>query len=325
MTGQRFVICHTGEPPPGRVLAALAPAGAQFTPLSVRGTDPAVRLAGLRPDGYLVNDPQRGSPYLSAGLIGAAGNLKIVTYMGETLTAEDYAPYLDLEALSDRRIVVTTTPGPAISVAEGTITLLCALNLGLLPANAARKEGRPVAAESRAALHGSVLGIVGMGQIGTRVAHLAAALGMRITYFSRHRHRDVEDELAASFAGLHELFERSAHVSIHASYSLARGLIGRDVLARAHGSNLINTADPSIVPPGALLEALDTGWIRRAAVEGRYPGPYDQRLRELPDDRLIMLPFTSWNTQHTGERNWDAYIESMLAFLHGNPVPHRLA
>jgi phosphoglycerate dehydrogenase-like enzyme len=67
-----------------------------------------------------------------------------------------------------------------------------------------------------------------------------------------------------------------AHVSVHTSHSLTHGLIGHDALAHARGSNLINTADPSIVQPEALLEALDKGWIRRAPMEGRYPDPVSQ-------------------------------------------------
>lgn len=55
-----------------------------------------------------------------------------------------------------------------------------------------------------------------------------------------------------TFRGLEKLFERSDRLTVHSNYSLMRGLIGRDALARARSINLVNTAHPPIVPPDAL-------------------------------------------------------------------------
>lgn len=100
--------------------------------------------------------------------------------------------------LRGRRIAVTTTIGATILV-PGTISLLGALNPDMVSANAARKRGRDANVEVRQSLFGSVLGIIGMGQIGSRVARLATALGMHVLYNSRRRHFDMEDEVGATF------------------------------------------------------------------------------------------------------------------------------
>ena len=59
-------------------------------------------------------------------------------------------------------------------------------------------------------------------------------------------------------------------------------------------------------------------------VEGRYPEPYDARLRSLGDDLTLLLPMMSWNTTHTHERGWQAYLDSLIAFREGRPVPYRI-
>jgi phosphoglycerate dehydrogenase-like enzyme len=295
-----------------------------FAPLEAAGQPLAERLASLQPQGYLVNDPGWRPPYLSHELIDAAAKLELVTYMGATFEAADYAPFFDLDALEDRGIVFTTTTGTTVSVAEGTLSLLSALNLRLVPANAARKSSAEFAVSTRRTLHGSVLGIVGMGQIGSRVARLAFALGMRIVYYSRRRHVEIEDDLGALFLPLDELFETANHVTIHSSFSLTRGLVGREELRRAHAVTLINTAFPPIVEAEALIEALEAGWVQRAAIEGEYGPPYDDVLRSFDDERVLMLPFMSWNTAQCHAHAWEAYLESLVALREGRSVPHRV-
>ena len=114
----RFLIGHTGAEPPEHVRAVAGDFAVEFAPLAAGDDDLERRLSELRPDGYLVNDPGWNPPFLSAEAIEAASNLRLVTYMGATLVPEDYAPYFDLDALRRRQIVLTSTTGTTISVAE---------------------------------------------------------------------------------------------------------------------------------------------------------------------------------------------------------------
>jgi glyoxylate reductase len=232
---------------------------------------------------------------------------------------------MDVAGLRERGIVLTTGPGTVTeAVSEGTLALLLALNLNVAAVNAAFKSGDASLPEPRRPLRASVLGIVGLGSIGARVARLAAGFGMRIVYASRARKFELEDELGAEFLPLGELFERSHCVSVHTSLGTTEGLIGREVLSRARGIILVNTAPPPIVEPDALLEAIEEGWVNRAAVDGGYPEPYRSRLNALPDDRFLALPFVCWWTTDARDRGWEACLESLVAVKEGREVPHQL-
>src|SRR5207244_2528437 len=98
-TEVRFLVCHTGDTPPEHVRATAAEHGVEFAALDGGEEDVVSRLSELRPRGFLVNDPGWHRPYLSAELIDAAGSLELVTYMGATMVAEDYAQNVDLDAL----------------------------------------------------------------------------------------------------------------------------------------------------------------------------------------------------------------------------------
>jgi glyoxylate reductase len=322
VSSQRFVVCYTGADPPEWATRQAARTGIELVRLE--GDDTASRLAELCPDGYVMNDPDYG-PYLSAGLAEAARDLRIVVYHGQTRAAADYEPFMDVAALRERGIVLTTGPGTVTeAVSEGTLALLLALNLNLVAVNAAFKAGHAALPKPRRPLRGSVLGVVGLGSIGRRVAGHAVGFGMKIVYASRVRKFDLEDELGADFLPLGELFERSDSVSIHTPLGTTEGLVGRAILSRARGIILVNTASPSIVEPAALLEAIEQGWVRRAAVDGRYPEPYGSRLNALPDDRFVALPFVSWWTTDARDRAWKACLESLAAVKDGREVPHQL-
>jgi lactate dehydrogenase-like 2-hydroxyacid dehydrogenase len=330
MNATSMIVCYTGHPPPAWVCDEAAELGIQLVPLGrdnapvQRPEEAAERLALLRPAGYLMNYPCYG-PYLSAELADAAGSLRIVTYMGATREPGVYETFFDVAGLRNRNVVLTVPRLPSLAVAESALTLLFALELGLVPAHLAARGGTPTAEQgvamgSRQGLFGSTLGVVGLGQIGQRVAQLATACGMRVCYASRTRRPDLEDLLGIRFLALPALAEQSDHITIHTPIITSRGLIDRNVLSRARGISLINnTADPRIVEPQALLDALHAGRVRHAGVEGYYPEPYHQALRDLGDERVLLLPpYTSWgNPPREQDRTWQQQLETYRAFLAG--------
>jgi glyoxylate reductase len=324
-------VCYTGHPPPGWVLEQAAALGIELMPLGSGGApvtgaeEAAERLALLRPGGYLMNHPSYG-PRLSGEVADAAGgSLRIVTYIGATRELGAYEQFFDAAALRSRRVVLTAPCVPSLAVAESALTLLLALELGLVPAHLAARDGHAgyeqgVAIGARRGVLGSTLGVVGLGQVGQRIARLALGCGMRVCYYSRTRRRDLEDTLGIEYEELRDLAARVNHLSVHTPIITTRGLVGPDVLSAASGITLVNnTADPQIVEPAALLDALRSGRVRRAAVEGYYPQPHHGELQGLGDDRLIMLPpYTSWgNSPREQERTWQQQLQTYRVFLAG--------
>jgi phosphoglycerate dehydrogenase-like enzyme len=290
-----------------------------------RRTMPAERT-GRDPGQVTVRKPPGYGPYVSGELLDAAGGLRLVSYLGQSTEPAAYASFADLGALRERGIPFTHAPAVPSSVAEGAMALLLALNLGVSPANATRKAGEPSADRTRHGLRGSTLGIVGMGQIGRQVAELATAFGMRVQYFSRTRRPDIEVALGARYTELPELFATAGSVSLHTPPGASEGLITKELLAHADGIDLIDTTSIArVVEPAALLCALERGWVARAAIEGAYPEPYDERIRAFGDDRVLLLPpYTSWNTEQDRRAGWVAYLETLSALLDNRPLPYRL-
>ncbi|HEX4212784.1 MAG TPA: NAD(P)-dependent oxidoreductase [Candidatus Dormibacteraeota bacterium] len=338
MAEHALIVCHTGARPPEWVDEVAAGFGVRLVSLgaagaSVRSTEEAAgRLALLRPGGYLMNHPWYG-PYLSVEAADAAcGGLRIVTYMGATREARVYDTFFDVAGLRRRGVLLTSPALPSLAVAESALTLLFALELGLLPAHLEASSGgtgadRGMAIGARNGLLGSTLGVVGLGQIGRLVAQLAASWGMRVICWSRTRRPDLEEEMGIRHVTLPALMEEADHVTIHTPILTTRGLIDHDALARARGINLVNTtSDPGVVDGHALLEALAEGRVRRVAVEGAYPEPLQERLRETGGDRVLLVPaYTSWgNTPREQERTWRHQLETYRALLEGRPLEDEL-
>jgi glycerate dehydrogenase len=318
MNADRFVIAYLGDAPPDRAFQAAAEYSVACAPINRENI--AEVLRELRPQGFLVTGPEWNPPFLSADLIGTAGSLRLVTYTGTSTEHSDYSAFFELEALRAGGVVMTTAKN---SVNEATAGLFYALALGLVPAEAARKIYTSYETNHEE-LHGCTLGIFGVGQIGSRVARLPPALGMGIVYDTGGTQADVEDELSATFQLLGDLLPSCDHISVHTSSSSSVGLVGREVLPRARGISIVNTAHPPIVEPGARVGALKNGWVRQIAIGGSYADPCDRESREMPDDRALLFPFRSWDTSPMRQRRWNTYIESLSAMRTNRADPSSL-
>jgi D-3-phosphoglycerate dehydrogenase len=178
---------------------------------------------------------------------------------------------IDLGAAASRGITVLNTPAAAtLSVAELTLGLIFALARMIPQADAALKSGRWPKGElsDGIELTGKTLGIVGVGRIGGALGRLASALGMIVVG------ADSDLEPAGLFDGLEilplrDLLPRADLVSIHVPASEdGRPQIGREEIARMKdGVMLVNCARGGVVDEEALLEALESGKIRGAALD----------------------------------------------------------
>jgi glyoxylate reductase len=165
-------------------------------------------------------------------------------------------------------------------------------------------------------VHGSTLGIVGMGTIGTAVARRAGGFDMRVIYTSR-------SDKGPGRVALDDLLRSSDVVSLHCALTPeTRGLIGaRELdLMKATGV-LVNTARGEIVDEAALAEALRSGRIAAAGLDvyDTEPLPPSSPLLDLPD--VVLLPHIGSASRTTRQRMAGMAVDNLIAGLRGDRLP----
>jgi glycerate dehydrogenase len=236
---------------------------------------------------------------------------------------------VDLEAARERGLCVTNVRSWCDeSVAEHVIALMLALRRDLLGYHGAVADGSWSRAPSYSLLRepiplevrGQVMGIVGYGSIGAAVARIASALGMDVLVAER---RDAGAAARPGRVPLEELLARSDVVSLHCPLTPeTANLIGAPELAlmRPHAL-LINCARGGIVDEAALGDALKTGGIGGAALDGLATEPPPEGTPLLAGDlpNLIVTPHMAWASQQSLQNLAGQLIDTIESFVAGQP------
>jgi glyoxylate reductase len=174
-------------------------------------------------------------------------------------------------------------------------------------------------------LNGATLGIVGMGRIGSRVAEVGRALGMRILYHARGP-KPEQEALGAEYRPLPELMTQADFVSLHCPLTPdTKGMITRELLFSMKATAfLINTARGLVVDEAALLEVLREGRIAGAGLDVFVGEPRINPLfSSLPN--VIMTPHVGSNTvQARREMVREASLRIREVVLEGKKPVHLL-
>jgi glycerate dehydrogenase len=235
---------------------------------------------------------------------------------------------VDLETARHRGIGVCNVPGYATeSVAQFTMALILEMAThagsyaGLVRAGAWEKSPIFTLLDyPMVELAGKVLGVIGHGRIGQRVAAIAQAFGADILVCARPGHvGPVPDGRVA----LDELLTRADFVTLHCPLTpRTKNLIDARALALMKpGAFLINTARGALVDSWALIDALKNGRLAGAALDvlTEEPPPPDHPLvragRELGS--LLMTPHCAWATREARQRLIAEVAENLAAFLAG--------
>jgi len=230
---------------------------------------------------------------------------------------------IDIDAARDLGIVVSGTVGR--NGIPGTIELTWALILA--SARSIVREDALVRAGGwqrgvGTVLSGRTLGIVGLGNLGSRMIPVARAFGMEVTAWSKN----LTSERAAEYGVTaldHDTFFRTADVvSIHLKLSpRSVGYIGREQLSLMKPTAfLVNTSRGEIVDEIALIEALETATIAGAGLDtfSVEPLPADHRLRSLPN--VVLSPHMGYVTRQTYGDYFGGYVDAIEAYLQGKPI-----
>jgi D-3-phosphoglycerate dehydrogenase len=231
---------------------------------------------------------------------------------------------IDVAAATRRGILVVNAPtGNNIAAAELTIGMLLAVARHIPQAHASLKAGQWQRSRYMGVeLRGKVLGIVGMGKIGSEVARRAQGLEMQVIAYDPYLSPEHAHRLGVEVLELDQLIERADFITLHVPVTpQTRGLIGAEQFRRMKPSaRLINVARGGIVDEAALLDALERGKIAGAALDvfGKEPpGPDDPLLRH---EKVVATP-------HLGGSTFEAQVgvaldvaEQIVAVLNGQPA-----
>lgn len=239
---------------------------------------------------------------------------------------------VDVRAATARKILVTTTPGVLTeATAELTWALILAAARRVVEGDALVRAGgfkgwAPSLLLGKE-LNGCVLGIVGMGRIGSAVARKAAGFGMRVLYTRRSGPLPEEAQPVGagwSFApDLHSLLAASDVVSLHVPLVAAtRHLLGAKELAEMKpGSILVNAARGPVVDERALIEALRSGHLFAAGLDVYEHEPQlAPGLASLPN--VVLLPHLGSGTIETRRNMAELTARNAIAVVAGLPIPH---
>jgi len=208
---------------------------------------------------------------------------------------------VDLDAATSRGILVVNTPeGPTESTAEHAIALLLNLCKRVMSGDRLLRAGQDFATYTELTpgleTAGAVLGLVGLGRIGSRVAAIAQVLGMKVLaydpFVTLDRARTLGVDLVPSLA---ELLPRAHVVSLHCpSTPETYHIINADTLKlMPQGSYLINVARGALIDEVALLDALRSGHLAGAGLDVFDPEP-------PPDNHPFFTLPNSICTPHIG-------------------------
>jgi phosphoglycerate dehydrogenase-like enzyme len=229
---------------------------------------------------------------------------------------------IDVAAANERGVTVCGTSGGSHPTAELAIGLMLGLARHLREEFHAMRAGGGWQSTVGFDLDGRTLGILGLGNLGGRVARIGAAFGMKLIAWSENLTPERAKAQGAEHVSKDELFRRADMISIHLVLSQrTRGLVGaRELALMKPTAILINTSRGPIVDEAAMLAALRE---KRIAGYGAdtfdvEPLPANHALRSEP--RALLTPHLGYVTEETYRKFYPGMVEAIEAWLAGKPV-----
>lgn len=259
------------------------------------------------------------SDSIDSEIINAGENLKIIMNYGAGFDN------IDLDAASDKDIIVTNAPAPssAVSTSEIAMSLILAVSRRLISGEKDLRDGnfkgwRPTYFLGDE-LKDKRLGIIGLGNIGTNVAKRAKAFGMEVVYNSRSRKPEVEESVGVEYIEeIDELIETSDYITLHTAYSdeLHHMIDKRELDMMKKSAYLINAARGPLVNEQALVDALKDEVIQGAGLDVyEFEPEVNEGLFEL--DNAVLLPHLGNATVEARMEMGQAVVDNLKDFVDG--------
>ncbi len=243
---------------------------------------------------------------------------------------------VDVDAATRCNIPVVYAAGAnAVAVADFTMGLLLAANRGIAQANLLLKTGKWTTRWAMSAgsnLEGKTLGILGLGNVGCRVAIRAQAFGMDIIAYDPYLTEDTMTtlgffprELSVKLIDFQTLLTMADFITIHTPITKrTRKMIGETELSlMKKTAYIINTARGGIIDENALQNAITTGRIAGAALDVFETEPLQSKHPLLDLDNVIVTPHIAWCTHESLHRVNTIVAREVKNILQGQPPNRR--
>lgn len=255
--------------------------------------------------------PIRERTKFTASLLAKLPDLQLISQTG------NHAYHIDMEAATERGIVVSLAPG-GNSTTELTFGLMLDVMRKISQSDQAMRRGEwPLVLGY--VLKGKTLGILGLGKIGTEVAAIARAFGMNVIAWGPTLTSERAAKSAATFMPLDEVLKTADVVSVHLKLSeQSKNLLSEAKLRLLKKSAyLVNTARGAIIDETALVKLLKEKAIAGAALDVFVEEPIAKNhpLREL--DNVVLAPHLGWPTDSGFEGFAENAVANILDYMEG--------
>jgi len=240
---------------------------------------------------------------------------------------------IDIECATRLGIYVTNTPGVLTeSTAELTWALILATARRIVEADhfvrwgewwRTRTGWHPLMMLG-VELKGKVLGVIGLGRIGSRVAEIAVkGFGMKVIYYDVRRREDLEKELGIEYRELDQLLQEADIVTVHVPLTKdTYHLINEERLRKMKRTAiLINTARGKVVDTEALVKALREGWIAGAGLDVFEEEPLPPNHPLTAFKNVVLAPHIGSATYEARHAMAELVAENLIAFYEGREPP----
>ena len=227
---------------------------------------------------------------------------------------------IDVEAATLRGIPVVNAPtGNTVAAAEHTIAMMLALARNIPQAHESLRRGEWTrSAFTGVEVRNRALGVIGLGKVGTEVAHRARGLNMRVLGYDPFVSPEHATMLGVELASLDRIFTEADFICLHTPLTEAtRGLIGERAIAMMKPTvRILNVARGELVDEDALLKAIEDGRVAGAALDvfTKEP-PHGSPL--LAEGRIIVTPHLGASTQEAQAEVAREVAEQVIAVLEG--------
>jgi phosphoglycerate dehydrogenase-like enzyme len=228
---------------------------------------------------------------------------------------------IDVGAATELGLTVCGTEGLGYPTAELTWGLILAWARRIPHEDRITRQGRWQTSVG-VGLRGKILGVIGLGRLGSQVGAIGRAFGMSVLGWSQNLTAERAAACGATLAAKDDLLAQSDVVTIHLQLSeRTRGLVGaKELGSMKPGALLVNTSRGPIVDERALIAALEQHTIAGAALDvfDEEPLPPDHPFRRL--ENTVITPHLGYVTLETYQVFYRDAVEDVRAFLNGHPV-----